>query len=863
MVSTETSEDFNFDKADEENTNHASQLWQHANSFEWQKSFDAEYGYPPQKYPFLFCHTGNNETTGRNLSGFQRTQSMKEAVNYTENSMHFRVLYNEDNFLCVYGQMFASTASGITGEHLIVQPLVESLKYMKGSVEGMQKEVDFHNTANGESNPSLDVVLCPGVAVADANATEDADEEWEELSDETVDWIVQRLIPTRIASKLAASIADTYFLTSEAYRNATADMGEDTTERSKLWQSLMGDYQESGKCNDTYSNRLTWTMQRARDPEVESSTLHVVVNTTGNSDNDVACILTLSMAIVANPNVCSLENRERVNTHNEVITWLTQSEVKEKRPFFEVGLDGSGQVVAVSDTGCDQDNCYFADPRFKANEFVNRNARKIIQYRAFVDDSDSEYGHGTHVTGTIAGKRIDTKGMADGVAAGAKIAFADIGKSNGDLRPPSDRKLLATGRTECGDTCAKIHSCSWGADVNTYTVQARNFDQYMYDNDDFLLVIAAGNSGNKPSKDSFNTVGSPATGKNIIAVGAHHNTGTSTPKHGLGPPYIADFSSRGPTSDGRTKPDLLAPGKAVLSAGALPNQVGECDPPKRPGANSARDGVFSTQGTSMATPVVSGTAAIIRQYFEEGWYPTGTRNESNIYTNPSGALIKAVLMNGAQFLKGVDNGGGGVTEVQPHDNNQSFGRLALQYSIYLPGKTDIQLTVFDRRAVKDQESDKHLVEIDKSDGCVSDNLSVTLVWMEPGSSPGCTKCVINDVDLSVELGGKTYYPNNLSGPDRSNSAERVIIGGVKDGDNATIIVTGYNLNQKYQKYSLVATGCFGGVANQNFADQCSVFDCDESRLTRMQIILMSVFIPLGVLLLFWGGVVLYRKKEGH
>ena len=91
------------------------------------------------------------------------------------------------------------------------------------------------------------------------------------------------------------------------------------------------------------------------------------------------------------------------------------------------------------------------------------------------------------------------------------------------------------------------------------------------------------------------------------------------------------------------------------------------------------------------------------------------------------------------------------------------------------------------------------------------------------------------------------------------SAERVIIDGVKGGDNATIIVTGYNLVQKYQKYSLVATGCFGGVANQNFDDQCSVFECDKSK--TLQIVLMSTLIPLGTLALVYGGYVLYRKRQ--
>lgn len=50
----------------------------------------------------------------------------------------------------------------------------------------------------------------------------------------------------------------------------------------------------------------------------------------------------------------------------------------------------------------------------------------------------------------------------------------------------------------------------------------------------------------------------------------------------------------------------------------------------------------------------------------------------NVVENPSGALVKAVLMNGAQFMRGVDNGVDGVTEIKPYDFNQGFGRLALQ-----------------------------------------------------------------------------------------------------------------------------------------------------------------------------------------
>ena len=731
----------------------ATLLWEEANKFEWSKAYTAEIN-ENQKYPYLLCHVGMQPASvdgeeERPMSGYQRLLAIEKAlmesrsgsvgeeeddngeedgditIDYAleddnnstidasdqqqtttsqesqeeEDKVYLRPLYNKPDYLCVFGQLYASNAASISGEELIIQPILPSLKYMKGSVTNMENEINFHNNEmmNGDGegenrkvHPELDIVLCPGVAIANASDTTSSASsiveggEWEEIPEDISQQIIDTLLlppkeETSIESKLSTAMSEAFYLTSTMHTNTTYEMGTTSSKRAQLWKDLITNYQSNGKCNETYSKRLKFTISKSTKPETTSSLMNVAFNITGKSDLDIGCMLTLSIAITSHPNVCSFEVKSRVNTYNQVITWLTQSEIENVRPFTDLELNGNGQTVSVSDTGCDLDSCYFVDDRpgntFPPSSFIDQSARKVVQYVDFADKTDCEYGHGTHVAGTIAGKRIDKEGMADGIATGAKIAFGDIGDSScsGSLSLPLDSQLLNVGRPD-----AKIHSMSWGsAGLNSYTTQARNFDQYMYDHDEFLIVVAAGNSGHG---DTPNTVGSPATAKNVIAVGAHHNTDVSRPRGGLGPNYVADFSSRGPTSDGRTKPDIMAPGKSVLSAGARPDMVGECDPDKPPGYLDKSEGVLSLQGTSMSTPVIAGTAAIIRQYFEEGYYPYGVKNDTVgiLVENPSGALIKAVLMNGAQYLAGVDNGGDGITEIKPYDNNQNFGRLSLQ-----------------------------------------------------------------------------------------------------------------------------------------------------------------------------------------
>ena len=279
------------------------------------------------------------------MSGYKRKLAIASALNYTTEDIHLRTIYNSQDYYCVYGQFLASLAANITGEEFIVQPVLPSLKLMESSVDALRQRQAGYSTTTIEAN------LCPGVAMATENDTASDEEQ------AMADWIIDKLVPQTLAN----AVSDEYYLTSEEYRNATESTGKKVTERAELWKDFLDEYQESGVCAETFTTRLTWSLERATDAETGYSQVTIQFNNTENSTQDQGCILTLLLAIAAHPNVCSLDLRREVSTQNMIAQWITQSELENERPFFDSGLDGTGQVVSVSDTGIDVNNCYFLD----------------------------------------------------------------------------------------------------------------------------------------------------------------------------------------------------------------------------------------------------------------------------------------------------------------------------------------------------------------------------------------------------------------------------------------------------------------------------------------------------------------------
>ena len=354
----------------------------------------------------------------------------------------------------------------------------------------------------------------------------------------------------------------------------------------------------------------------------------------------VECLKIFVENLGNNPHIIRLSLKTKPKVLNHVSRGITQSGKSFNEPYSLAGLNGTNQIVGVADSGLNDLSCFYYDHYYKnptlrqllssdagvSSLTVDRTRRKVIQYvyNTQTDGLDDEGGHGTHCAGSVSGNCLGDGNMnMNGMAPEAKLAFYDIGLNGaGSLSiSPSLTAILQT----AFNTGARIHSNSWGGGSQFYDSNSRVVDTFQYNNPYFLTIFAAGNSG----EGGFGTTSTPAFAKNDVTVGAA-STRIGSSDQEVEESTVAYFSSLGPTNDGRFYIDIVAPGDPVMSAMAG-------DPNTLQAAISNSNGqmqnkaVLKMSGTSMATPTVAGTAALIRQYFMDPQFWASVCLKNDVY----------------------------------------------------------------------------------------------------------------------------------------------------------------------------------------------------------------------------------------
>ncbi len=365
------------------------------------------------------------------------------------------------------------------------------------------------------------------------------------------------------------------------------------------------------------------------------------------------------------------------------------------------GYNGTNIKIAVIDTGVynhtefQTPNRIFIQKCFAAGACPPDNANTG---NSATDDN----GHGTHVAGIAAGEGSASNGR--GSAPNATIIAIKVLNSAGGGWD-SD---VVSGMQFAVDNGANIISMSLGADYTQFTDCYDVPSSAAVDNATsrgVAVVIAAGNEGS-----GSGTIAAPGCAKTAITVGAANKNDN-----------IASYSSRGPTNDNRTKPDIVVTGTSITST-------------------SYTGGYTAKTGTSMATPLVAGIAATLMEKY----------NATRGYM-PKPGLVKAILLNS------VNTSGMSADGYTQRNNAYGSGRADAYDALYNSENAD-------NYSIIQNAQNAHRVQVSSSE------LKVTLVWMENSTTR-------NNLDLIIGNG-----TNNFTNPtDANDTVEQVFLSGINNG----------------------------------------------------------------------------------
>jgi Subtilase family len=447
-------------------------------------------------------------------------------------------------------------------------------------------------------------------------------------------------------------------------------------------------------------------------------------------------------------------------------------------PIWDKGLDGKGQIVGIMDDGTiDLGHCFFADDAPNRDRPGHRKVVKIFN-GAGVKPTE----HFMFVAGIVAGDDRGNPGKHQdrGGAYAAQLVLR-----NRQVRAGISMYGALDSAREFGAT---IHNNSWGDEPEGpgprsvamfYNTTCHEVDKFSWDHEDNLVVAAGADEGDNTP---------PGIAKNTLCVAC----AKAPPDH-----MTRGSGISGPTfPDKRRKPEIMAVGCGISSALI---HAGECatGPPTS----------LESCSTSWASANAAAAAALVRQYFTEGWYPSGKQNPAHEFT-PSGALIKAVLLNSTVDMTGLPGN---------PSHAEGWGLIQLDQTLYFKNGPR-RLAVKDVRRADGMESGEVRTRVLHVGGG-TEKLKITLVWTDPPPSQNAYRSPsTNVIEMTVQdPNGVMYRANDIdvdtglskpngTGPlDRVNNVQMVIVNNPPAGP--WLVRTRATVNAGGQQgFALVASG---------------------------------------------------------
>ncbi|KAH7324776.1 peptidase S8/S53 domain-containing protein [Stachybotrys elegans] len=463
----------------------------------------------------------------------------------------------------------------------------------------------------------------------------------------------------------------------------------------------------------------------------------------------------------------TIASDDRVRIIEEVVSCVLHDDAARAIVDADIQIEGisfrgNGQRIAVADTGLDN-----GDPKKCHPAFTGRVAGLIPIGRA--DQTNDPHGHGTHVCGVIVGQSFDTpKGNIGGIAPEAELVVQSLVQTSKALAIPATMDTLLVQPYETYK--CRIFSNSWGEEWKKETAQlgytgaAEEIDRFVWEHPDALVCFSAGNDGGPDRANGQPAIGGRAAARNCLTVGACgstriHGPGPNAKKQNFGSDEVLVTSNRGPTAERLIKPDVVAPGFLVYSAQST------AGPQYRDRINSTTNpGVawMPLSGTSQATPMVAGCAAVLREILQL----RGLKN-------PPSALLRCLIINGANKLPGIPC------------EAQGFGRVNLKASAAMIESRIIAKPVsgqtypllrgggcLDGPPLRQSEIfECTLVPGDELLTSEMIRFKITLVWHDCKGSK-----VQNNLNLTIKIDDCVSYGNGASSekPDVINNVEQII-----------------------------------------------------------------------------------------